>query len=148
MSNSLIKTATKTTKLPTNFIKLSKKKLKEFEGVYWSDSEKSGRKVYLKNDTLKYSGSEKRECPLVPISKNSFVMIHPFVKPLVIFDDKTKHMTVRVGNNLPGVFNFIQNNLDIKTNGNDMLIGKYYSPELKVMYLISKDDKSDIYLGT
>lgn len=145
-SNSLIKTATKSTKLPTNFIKLSKKKLKEFEGVYWSDSEKSGRKVYLKNDNLKYSGSEKSEWPLVPISKNSFVMIHPFVRPLVIFDDKTKHMTVRVGNNLPGVFNFIQNNLDIKTNGNDMLIGKYYSPELKVMYLISKDGKSDMYL--
>lgn len=131
---------------PTKYIRLSSERLKELEGVYWSDSEKSGRKVYFKNDTLRYSSSEKNEWPLVPISNNSFIMIHPSVKPMVIFDNKTNQMTVRIGNNLPGVFNFLQNNLDIKTNGNDMLVGKYYSPELKVMYSISIDDKSNIYL--
>lgn len=131
---------------PTKYIKLSSERLKELEGVYWSDSEKSGRKVYFKNDTLRYSSSEKNEWPLVPISNNSFIMIHPSVKPMVTFDNKTNQMTVRIGNTLPGVFNFLQNNLDIKTNGNDMLVGKYYSPELKVMYSISIDDKSNIYL--
>lgn len=35
----------------SNFIKMSVDNLKTFEGVYWSDSEKSGRKVYVKNDT-------------------------------------------------------------------------------------------------
>ena len=131
---------------PTKYIKLSSERLKELEGVYWSDSEKSGRKVYFKNDTLRYSSSEKSEWPLVPMSNNSFIMIHPSVKPMVTFDNKTNQMTVRIGNTLPGVFNFLQNNLDIKTNGNDMLVGKYYSPELKVMYSISIDDKSNIYL--
>lgn len=136
----------KVTQTPNKFIKLSSDKLKKLEGVYWSDSEKSGRKVYFKNDTLRYSSSEKSEWPLVPISKNSFIMIHPSVKPIVTFDNKTNQMTVRIENNLPGVFNFLQSNLDIKTNGNDMLVGKYYSPELKTMYSISIDDKSDIYL--
>lgn len=131
---------------PIKFIRLSSERLKELEGVYWSDSEKSGRKVYFKNDTLRYSSSEKSEWPLVPISKNSFIMIHPSVKPMVTFDNKTNQMTVRIGNNLPGVFNFLQNNLDIKTNGNDMLVGKYHSPELKAMYSISIDNKSNIYL--
>tara|TARA_B100001057_G_scaffold501129_1_gene620897 strand:+ start:5056 stop:6729 length:1674 start_codon:yes stop_codon:yes gene_type:complete len=131
---------------PTKYIKLSSERLKELEGVYWSDSEKSGRRVYFKNDTLRYSSSEKNEWPLVPISNNSFIMIHPSVKPMVTFDNKTNQMTVRIGNTLPGVFNFLQNNLDIKTNGNDMLVGKYYSPELKVMYSISIDNKSNIYL--
>lgn len=131
---------------PKKFIRLSSERLKELEGLYWSDSEKSGRKVYLKNDTLRYSSSEKSEWPLVPISKNSFIMIHPSAKPMVTFDNKTNKMTVSVGNNLPGVFNFLQKNFDIKTNYNDMLIGKYYSPELKVMYLISIDGKSDVYL--
>lgn len=136
----------KVTQTPTKFIKLSSEKLKEFEGVYWSDSEKSGRKVYFKNDTLRYSSSEKSEWPLVTISKNSFIMIHPSVKPIVKFDNKTNQMTVETENNLPGVFNFLQSNLDIKTNGNDMLVGKYYSSELKTIYSISIDDKSNIYI--
>nr|WP_319267253.1 serine hydrolase domain-containing protein [uncultured Draconibacterium sp.] len=136
----------KVTQTPNKFIKLSSEKLKELEGIYWSDSEKSGRKVYFKNDTLRYSSSENSEWPLVPISKNSFIMIHPSIKPIVTFDNMTNQMTVRIENDLPGVFNFLQRNLDIKTNGNERLVGKYYSPELKTMYSISIDDKSNVYL--
>ena len=144
--NLAIKETTKIPQTPTKTIKLSNNKLKGFEGVYWSDEEKIGRKILIKNDTLRYSSSDKKEWPLLPIDKQTFIMVRPSVKPIVKFDNKTNQMTVRIENDLPGVFNFLQKNLDIKTNGNDMLIGKYYSPELKTVYSLSIDDKSNIYL--
>lgn len=145
-NGSLTKTKTTSAQLPAKFIKLSKQRLEEFEGVYWSDSEKSGRKVYLKNDTLQYSSSAGNEWPLLPIGKHTFIMNHPSIKPIVKFDGITRQMIITTDNNLPGIFSFLQSNLDIKTNGNNMLVGKYYSPELKTMYSISIDNKSNIYL--
>nr|WP_297789078.1 serine hydrolase domain-containing protein [uncultured Allomuricauda sp.] len=145
-NDSLTKTATTSAQLPAKFIKLSKQRLEEFEGVYWSDSEKSGRKVYLKNDTLQYSSSAGNEWPLLPIGEHTFIMNHPSIKPIVKFDGITHQMIITTDSNLPGIFSFLQSNLDIKTNGNNMLVGKYYSPELKTMYSISIDDKSNIYL--
>lgn len=140
------KKATTATQIPAKFIELSNKKLKEFEGVYWSDSEKSGRKVYIKNDTLRYSSSAGNEWPLLPIGQHTFIMIHPSIKPIVKFDIKTHQMTIIFENNLPGVFTFLQSNLDIKTNDFNTLIGNYYSPELKTMYSISIDNESSIHL--
>ena len=145
-NNSLIKTATATAQLPTKFIKLPKKQLDDFEGIYWSDSEKLGRKVYFKNDTLRYSSSEKSEWPLVPISKNSFMMINPSVKPIVKFDNNRNQMIIKTDNNLPGIFSFLQNNQDLKTNDINTIIGNYYSPELKTTYSISIDKKSNIHI--
>lgn len=136
----------KVTKVTTKFIKLSNKKLKEFEGVYWSDSEKSGRKVYIKNDTLRYSSSTRSEWPLVPIGKHTFMMIHPSIKPIVKFDSKTHQMVIIIENDLPGVFTFLQSNLDKNTTDINIFVGNYYSPELKTTYSISIDDKSNIYL--
>jgi len=144
--DTLTKRAIKVTQAPSKFIKLSNKKLKSFEGIYWSDSEKSGRKVYFKNDTLRYSSSGKNEWPLVPIDKYKFILIHPAVKPIIKFDSKTHKMTTKIENNLPGVFTFIQKSLDKKTNDLNMLVGNYYSQELKAIYSISIDDKSNIYL--
>jgi CubicO group peptidase (beta-lactamase class C family) len=144
--DTLTKRAIKVTQAPSKFIKLSNKKLKSFEGIYWSDSEKSGRKVYFKNDTLRYSSSGKNEWPLVPIDKYKFILIHPDVKPIIKFDSKTHKMTTKIENNLPGVFTFLQSNLDKNTNDLNMLVGNYYSQELKAIYSISIDDKSNIYL--
>jgi CubicO group peptidase (beta-lactamase class C family) len=144
--DTLTKRAIKVTQAPSKFIKLSNKKLKSFEGIYWSDSEKSGRKVYFKNDTLRYSSSGKNEWPLVPIDKYKFILIHPAVKPIIKFDSKTHKMTTKIENNLPGVFTFIQKSLDKNTNDLNMLVGNYYSQELKAIYSISIDDKSNIYL--
>jgi CubicO group peptidase (beta-lactamase class C family) len=145
-NNSLTKTATTSAQLPAKYIKLSKKKYEEFEGVYWSDSEKSGRKVYIKNDTLQYSSSAGNEWPLLPIGNQTFIMNHPSIKPIVKFDSITHQMIIKTDNNLPGVFTFLQKNLNIKTNDINTLIGNYYSPELKTIYSISIDYESNIYL--
>lgn len=144
--DSLTKTATTSAQLPAKFIKLSKKKLEEFEGIYWSDSEKSGRKVYIKNDTLRYSSSAGNEWPLLPIDKQKFIMNHPSIKPIVKFDGVTHQMIITTDNNLPGIFTFLQSNLDIKANDFNTLVGNYYSPELKTMYSISIDNESNVYL--
>jgi len=139
-------TVTTHNQIPPKFIKLSKKKLKMFEGIYWSDSEKTGRKVYLKNDTLQYSSSAENEWPLLPIDKRTFIMNHPSIKPVVKFDDIANQMIIKTDNNLPGIFTFLQKNLEIKTNDFKSLVGNYYSPELKTIYSISIDNKSNIYL--
>ncbi|WP_175402727.1 serine hydrolase domain-containing protein [Mangrovivirga cuniculi] len=145
-NNSITKPATTSAKLPAKFIKLSKKKLQEFEGIYWSDSEKTGRKVYLKNDTLQYSSSAENEWPLLPIGKQTFIMDHPSIKPIVQFEDITHQMIIKTDSNLPGIFTFLQKNLEMKINDFNTLVGNYYSPELKSMYSISIDNNSNIYL--
>ena len=122
------------------FVTLHMNKLKKFEGVYWSNSEKSGRKIYVKNDTLRYSNSEKNSYPLVPTDEHTFIMMHPSIKPVVSFDTNTHQMTIKNGDNLPGVFTFLQSNIDKNSNDFNMFIGNYYSPELKTIYSIFKKE--------
>ncbi len=125
-------------KIP-EFVELPKSKLKKFEGVYWSDSEKSGRKIYMKNDTLRYSSSAKNEWALVPTDERSFIMMHPTIQPVVTFDTNAHQMTIKTGDNLPGVFTFLQKDLDTTTKDLDLFIGHYYSPELKTIYSIFRE---------
>jgi len=139
-----IKKIEQNSRLP-EFVKLSNKKLKQFEGVYWSDSEKSGRKIYVKNDTLRYSSSTRNEWALVPTNKHAFIMMHPSIKPIVTFDNKTHQMTIKIEDNLPGVFSFLQSNVDKNTNDLNAFVGHYYSPELKTSYSIFKEG-ADIYI--
>jgi CubicO group peptidase (beta-lactamase class C family) len=134
------KAITKQKSITPEFVKLPQNKLKKFEGVYWSDSEKSGRKVYVKNDTLRYSNSEKKSWPLVPTDEHTFIMMHPSIKPVVSFDTNTHQMTIKIGDNLPGVFTFLQSNIDKNTNDFKMFVGNYYSPELKTIYSIFKEE--------
>jgi len=57
--------------------KLSAKQLSAFEGYYWDENDSYSRRVYLKNDTLRYQrenyGSESL---LIPIGDNKFQMLH------------------------------------------------------------------------
>lgn len=63
-----------------NAIALSSKKMKKFEGHYWNPTGNFSRKIYIKNDTLRYSRGEENETNLLPISQNKFQMAGlPFV---------------------------------------------------------------------
>jgi CubicO group peptidase (beta-lactamase class C family) len=139
-----IKNVTRIPQVSSKFIKLAKRKLKQFEGVYWSDTEKIGRKVYLKNDTLQYSSSETNEWPLIPIGKNSFEMLRQYENPIVKFDNETHQMMITFSNELPGIFEFLQSNQPQNTSGLLEFVGNYYSPELKTTYSISLEG-SNIY---
>ena len=60
---------------PDKTIKLSQKELEKFEKTYWNNKDNNSRKIYLKDDTLRYFRSENSESPLVPIGKNEFQML-------------------------------------------------------------------------
>jgi CubicO group peptidase (beta-lactamase class C family) len=139
-----IKNVTRIPQVSSKFIKLAERKLKQFEGVYWSDTEKIGRKVYLKNDTLQYSSSETNEWPLIPKGKNSFEMLRQYENPIVKFDNETHQMMITFSNELPGIFEFLQSNQPQNTSGLLEFVGNYYSPELKTTYSISLEG-SNIY---
>jgi hypothetical protein len=109
------------------------------DGFYWSDSEKSGRKIYMKNDTLRYSSSAKNEWALVPTDERTFIMMLPSIQPVLTFDNKTNQMTIKTRDNLPGVFTFLQKDLDATMKDSDLFVGRYYSPELKTTYTIFKE---------
>ena len=137
-----INNAIKVPQVSSDFIKLTNKDLKQFEGIYWSGIEKIGRKVYLKNDTLWYSSSESNKWPLVPTGKNSFEMLRKYENPIVKFDTETHQMIITSSNDLPGIFDFMQSN-DPKSKNNLLeFVGNYYSPELKTMYSISLEESS------
>jgi CubicO group peptidase (beta-lactamase class C family) len=132
------KSTTQKSKTP-EILALPKNRLKKFEGIYWSDSEKSGRKIYLENDTLRYSSSPENSWPLVPTDEHTFIMMHPSIQPVVTFDSNTHQMTIKTGDNLPGVFTFLQKDLDTNRKDLYLFVGHYYSPELKTTYSIFKE---------
>jgi CubicO group peptidase (beta-lactamase class C family) len=132
------KSTTQKSKTP-EILALPKNRLKKFEGIYWSDSEKSGRKIYLENDTLRYSSSPENSWPLVPTDEHTFIMMHPSIQPVVTFDSNTHQMTIKTGDNLPGVFTFLQKDLDTNRKDLHLFVGHYYSPELKTTYSIFKE---------
>ncbi|RRQ48167.1 class A beta-lactamase-related serine hydrolase [Maribacter algicola] len=121
----------------TKPINLAIQENKEVEGIYWSNSEKSGRKIYVKNDTLRYASSESNEWALVPLGDKVFQMIHPYSQLILVEFNGSGQMTVKAGNDMPGFFNLIQSDINTNTDGLNMLIGKYYSDELKAIYSIS-----------
>ena len=94
---------------------------------------------------MRYSSSAENEWALVPTDEHTFVMMHPSIKPVVTFDDDTHQMTIKTGDNLPGIFVFLQNNSKNNTEDLNALIGRYYSPELKTTYSIFKESDA-IYI--
>jgi CubicO group peptidase (beta-lactamase class C family) len=121
-------------------------KLKEFEGVYWSDTEKIGREVYVKNDTLRYSNSANSEWALIPIGNRSFKMVHPYpnFSPMVDFNNNGQ-MMIKSENSLPGLFTFLQPIQETNTNDLNRFEGLYYSTELKSTYsIVAENNKISI----
>jgi len=137
----------KLTEKPKKTIKLSTKKLANFEGIYWNTKEKYGRKIYVKNDTLRYSRSDTSESPLVPLKKNKFDMLHVGIDVTVEFVHKGNHkkMVVFVEGELPIVFDL---HIPIKKpiiKELEEYSGKYYSSEIETWYTLSIEG-TDIYI--
>ena len=109
------------------------------EGVYWSKIEKIGRKVYLKNDTLRYSSSKNTEWSLIPTSDTTFrLIISENYMPEVHFNTLSKKMRIESVGSIPGVFHRIES-LNTSFNASiDELNGTYDSRELGTSYTISK----------
>ena len=127
----------KPTKNPsTKFIKLAKKQLEKFSGLYWNEGDSYSRKIYVKNGVLMYFRGENNESQLAPIGKNEFQMLNVDVDLRVKFGKnkrKKKTMIVREGDDTPGIFTAYE---PANYSSKDLaeFTGRYYSEELDASY--------------
>ncbi|MDA3883991.1 MAG: serine hydrolase [Candidatus Delongbacteria bacterium] len=116
-------------------IDLSNDELKKYESSYWNDEENYTRKIYLKNDTLRYFRSSTSESPIVPIGNDEFQMLNVSVDLRVkfIINGKLKSMIVTVDDGEP----ISSQGFEPRTMTTKDLLsytGKFYSPELETTY--------------
>lgn len=119
------------------FISLSTEKLSTFEGYYWNQPRSLNRKIYILNDTLRYSRGNGNETPLAPISENTFKMMGLSADVQVEFavQDDDKGMEVIINNENTLVFEkYIPSNYS-EAELNEF-VGSYYSDELDCYYRI------------
>lgn len=125
-------------------ISMTTDKLKQFEASYWNDKENYARKIYVKNDTLRYFRSANSENSLIPISSNKFKMLGISANLIAKFDlDKNgnKTMAVSIDDGTPSTFEYFEPILDSKKYIRDY-IGRFYSPELEsTLDILIKDEK-------
>ncbi|WP_296382560.1 serine hydrolase domain-containing protein [Winogradskyella sp.] len=135
--------ATTASKGDVKYINLSNEQLKRLGGHFWNDDQNYARKIYLKNDTLRYFRGEGNESSLAPISPNEFKMLNVGVDLRVIFSESNKKriMTVLINDDEPIISHeFTPPNY--KVSDLKEFVGEYFSPELNTTYkAILKDDK-------
>ncbi len=116
-------------------INLSNDQLKKYENHYWNDKENYARKIFLKNDTLRYSRSATNESPIVPIGNDEFQMLNVTVdlKVKFIINGKRKSMIVTEENDQSSTFQGFESKMPTRE---ELLsyTGKFYSQELETMY--------------
>ena len=124
-------------------VHLTTNELENFTGLYWNDNDSYSRKIYVKNDTLRYYRSETNESDLISVKKNEFKMINVGVDLIIKFKNEHEHQTMSVIIN--GGKPIISKAYDPKTYTNEELIGFegiYYSKELDVNYSFKIEDNS------
>jgi CubicO group peptidase (beta-lactamase class C family) len=124
------------------FIKLSKKELEQFKGLYWNEKESFSRKIYVRKGKLHYFRSFGNVSQLAPISKNEFKMLEVDADLIVKFEEKEgqKQMIVTVNDEPASVFEAYTK----PTYTSEALKeyeGRFYSPELKTTYNIVVEGK-------
>jgi CubicO group peptidase (beta-lactamase class C family) len=126
-----------------NFIHLETNQLENFAGSYWNETDSYARKIYVKNDTLRYFRGAGNESALAPISPNEFKMLGVNYDLRVQFSksNEKRKMSVIVDNNEPSISHeFTPHNYTV--SGLKEFTGEYYSPELNTTYkAVLKKDK-------
>lgn len=116
-------------------IQLSNKQMKKFCATYWNAANSYSRKIYLKNDTLRYFRGPGSESPLAPIGENEFQMMGVDVNLVVQFEnrDAKKIMNVIINGGAPIMSEeFEPSNYSKKELAE--FEGTYYSEELATSY--------------
>ena len=117
------------------FKRLKAKELEGFTGNFWNDVSKYSRKIYLKDDTLRYFRSSNSESPLVPISNNKFQMMNVAADLKVGFEtkDDKRVMVVTIDDGEPIVSEYYDLVNYTKDDLNEFT-GTFYSEELSTSY--------------
>jgi hypothetical protein len=116
---------------------LDANQLEKFTGYYWNTSDNYSRKMYVRDDTLRYFRNENSESPLAPIGDNAFQMLDVGADLIVEFniEGKDKSMEVTIDDNDPITSMFY---VPVSYSANDLqeYAGNYYSEELGTPYII------------
>lgn len=118
--------------------KLPAKQLESFSGNYWNEKERFGRRIYVKQDTLRYWRGENSENPLAPINDNTFQMLNVEADLKVRFEsiDHVPTMIVVENEGEPSLFTSY-NPITYSASELASFVGSYYSDELGTSYEIS-----------
>lgn len=132
---------------PTTTFPMAAEELTRFEGAFWNETQKYFRKIYLKNDTLRYWRSEDNESPLLPQGKNSFAMLGVGGGLTVSFEGvgENRNMVVASGDEAPETFGQVKIT-EATTAEQGQYSGAYYSPEVETTYTVSaEEDQLQMY---
>jgi CubicO group peptidase (beta-lactamase class C family) len=121
-------------------VKLSKRKLAMYEGLYWFDEDNYSREIYIKNDTLRYSISKNNEYAFVPLGNHEFKRLGKGTSVKIKFN-LTKKVTTMTYKTNDNSFLFTRYQ-PIKPSENELALyaGTFYSPEVESTYTISFDE--------
>ncbi|CAI2767329.1 serine hydrolase [Flavobacterium collinsii] len=124
-------------------VKLSGKLLETYSGNYWDNERMAGRRIYVKNDTLRYQElGNANESKLVPIAENKFQMIIDGDDVIIVqFRKENGHlkMIYTSGESDEYVYEYYSPKTYSATNL-DEFSGTYYSQDLKVSYTLAQNE--------
>ncbi len=117
---------------------LSNEELTRFCGHYWNEKSRYSRKIYLKDDTLRYLRPESAESKLLPVGENTFQMSDVAFVIKVSFEflpNNLKVMMVQVNEDDP-IRSESYDPPEMTTELLNSYTGRYYSPELDTHYTL------------
>ncbi|MGE0590870.1 MAG: serine hydrolase domain-containing protein, partial [Cyclobacteriaceae bacterium] len=124
----------KATSVNAKYIKLPAKQLEQYCATYWNEDEKYARKIYLRNDTLRYWRNERSEDAILPVGKDEFKMPSSDIDFTIKFaKNQNGQKTMAAILNTPS--NFVEY-LPPSYSDNDLaqFTGTFYSDELSTYY--------------
>ena len=131
-------------------VQLTTSELERFSGNYWNSESSLARKIYVKNDTLRYFRSARSESTLVPVSENEFKMLNVGSDVIVKFyndDQGNKVMSFSQNDSEPSISKEYQPK-DYSSTALLDFEGMYYSKELAVNFILKvKNDALTLYIN-
>jgi CubicO group peptidase (beta-lactamase class C family) len=121
-------------------VPLTNAALGKFEGTYWDKKGKLLRKIYLKQDTLRYSRSDTNESPLIPVGNAVFEMAGAGDGVQVKFKVSEEGQQMEFYDN--GIPSSVFDLVPETDPGLEVLpdyLGEYYSPEVQTRYSITME---------
>ena len=119
----------------SQYISMKKKQLEAFTGNYWEVHELYARRIYLRDDTLRYERQPGNESPIVPIGENRFRMLTPGNNLILHFkhEGSKKQMTLTINDSYSYHFeNYTPAGYTMEELKN--LTGSFFCEKLGVVY--------------
>lgn len=116
--------------------KLSTKALKSYSGHYWDNEAGFSRRIYLKEDTLRYDRGGGRESAILPLDNNTFQMVVDWDDKVIIDFEKREgkqFMLFRSGDSDPYVMEAYQK-IAYSADELKQFTGSFYCEELNATY--------------